>query len=249
MQIYCDTHVHCYQFEQLSNLLDSAQHNFQLAGEGDARVLFFTDGVHDRTWRTLLPLARQQYRTTDWLIRYSEQTQFIHATKEDRELLLAPARQINSKARLEYLLLGCDTELEDGLDDEAILSNFTQDYTVINPWGVGKWLGARGALLSLLIEKYHGQFLLGDNGGRPKIWGSVPQFKINSIQPLNGSDPLPIEGELDRVASYGVTLEVNCQDLTLATLLAALKSGEHQNYGEPMSLARFLRGRLAMAMR
>lgn len=249
MLIYCDTHVHCYDFDLLPELLDCALVNFQRLGAGEEKVLFFTDGIVDRTWRRLRPLVQEGYQVNDWQLRYSKKTQFIHANKGAFEILLAPARQINSVARIEYLLLGCDLDIEDGLEDRVLLSQYTPNYTVISPWGVGKWLGSRGKLLSQLIAEHGNDFLLGDNGGRPSLWSIIPQFNLSKLNIVNGSDPLPIEGELDRVASYGIKVESNSTELTLSLLLDEIKLGRHQNYGHSMSLFRFLKGRFAMAAR
>lgn len=249
MPIFCDTHVHCYNFEQLPSLLNNALANFKKFGATKEKVLFLTDGLLDRTWQRLYPLAKDGYKVNDWQLHYSNKTQFIHANKGEFEVLLAPARQVNSAARLEYLLLGCDLDIEDGMDDRALLSQFTSKYVVINPWGVGKWLGNRGALVSELLADYGKQFLLGDNGGRPSIWRWVSQFNNSQLPIANGSDPLPINGELERVASYGITVESLDAELTLTSLLDEIKLGRHQNYGNSMGLFRFLKGRLAMALR
>jgi len=249
MQIFCDTHVHCYDFGSLPTLLDHALDNFQRVGSAEKNVLFFTDGSVDRTWKKLRPLSDDCYRVKSWELRYSKETQFIHATKGESEILLAPARQINSSTRIEYLILGSDLEIEDGLDDRDLLSQFSSRFAVISPWGVGKWLGQRGMLISQLLKEYGATFLIGDNGGRPSLWAWVPQFSLSKVPAINGSDPLPISGELDRVASYGITLELASDKLSLSTLLSELKLGRHQNYGNSMSLTRFVRGRIAMATR
>ncbi len=249
MPVYCDTHVHCYDFDQLPTLLDHALANFLKNGANEQKVLFLTDGTPDRTWRKLKPLASEGYQVGEWALTYIEDTQFIHATKNGFEVLLAPARQINSAARLEYLLLGCDHEVEEGMEDRALLSEFSSRFVVINPWGVGKWLGGRGKLVSNLCAEMGEIFMLGDNGGRPSFWRWVPQFKSSKYKPLNGSDPLPIDGELDRVATYGIALPFQSSQLTLSMLLGELKLGRHKNYGKLMSFTRFLKGRIAMARR
>ena len=60
MRIACDTHVHCYQFELLPELLDSAMANLdKYVPDADAKVLFFTDGFIDRTWLKLQELIQQ----------------------------------------------------------------------------------------------------------------------------------------------------------------------------------------------
>ena len=51
MYIACDTHVHCYQFDKIAELLDQAVGNFsQFTPQATHRVLFFTDGNTDKTW-------------------------------------------------------------------------------------------------------------------------------------------------------------------------------------------------------
>jgi len=249
MRIYCDTHVHGYQFEQLSLLLDHALANFDRHGanaDDSAKVLFFTDGLHDRVWKRLRPLTDAPHQVGDWSLVFSASSQFIHATKASHELLLAPARQINSVNRLEYLLLGCDQDLDGDLDDADLITEYSQHYAVICPWGFGKWLGARGKLLSRLVTDFSDKLLLGDNGGRPAAWFWVPQFKLSKTSALNGSDPLPIDGELARVANVGIRLELPSDNLTVTNLVQQLKLGQHSNYGNNVSLWSFIKSQLAM---
>ncbi len=253
MQIFCDTHVHCYQFEQLPNLLDAALDNFVAQGAIDAiKVLFFTDGEVDRTWRRLLPLVQsQEGKLDDWSLRFSSKTQFIHAERNGQELLLAPARQINSKHRLEFLLLGCDHDCEAAPNEKAIIDQYFERYAIVCPWGFGKWLGARGKLLSQLTREQGNRLLLGDNGGRPRLWAWVPQFSTSATNKINGSDPLPIDGELSRVANFGVVLEFDDSigSLTLDGLVRLIKRGEHKNYGQNLGLMAFLKAQIAMRTR
>lgn len=254
MLIHCDTHVHCYIFEELPKLLDEAQKNFCLQGESDARVLFMTDGLVDRTWKKLLPVAKQGYSVGGWRLTYSSRSGFIRAARDAYEILIAPGRQINSVSKLEYLLLGCDLDIDNALDDREIVSRFAEKYMVISPWGVGKWLGGRGKILSKLIRESEGKLFLGDNGGRPRVWARVPQFSQTTLPLINGSDPLPIPDELNRVASYGITLKLDGTnfidaELTLSNLLHALRTETIENYGAAMSLFRFIKGRVAMTYR
>ena len=246
MKVLCDTHVHCYQFEQLSKLLDCALSNFAKQGLADARVLFFTDGERDKTWPQLLPLAEAGHELHGWTLQLAGDTGFISAKNASNELLLAPARQVNSANRIEFLLLGCDENIAQGLHEEDLATQYGSRFAVICPWGVGKWLGARGKLMNELIQKHADKLILGDNGGRPTLWSRVPQFTQSERRVLNGSDPLPIDGELERIAAFGVSLEIQTDRLTLSGLLEALKSGDHKNYGKGMSLRRFIASQIAM---
>jgi hypothetical protein len=251
--LYCDTHVHCYKRSDFSDLLDRAYTNFVAADKStrinkhasDAQFLmFFTDGVKDKTWSYISPIAKQLGTLGDWHLRPADDGQLIVATRAEKAITLAPARQINSANRLEFLLLGCAEEVEDGLAEQSIIDSYSDSCMVICPWGVGKWLGKRGKLLSTLIANNTEGLFLGDNGGRPSIWRHVPQFKETRNAILNGSDPLPIAKEINRVASFGTKLayKPTAQDkeLSLQSALKLIKTSRTVNYGSPVSLFRFV---------
>ena len=262
MQIACDTHVHCYQFDQLPELLDHAKRNFaNLAPDAGEYILFFTDGFVDRTWLKLQDILKSDAKLGEWCLAMNTNSGLIEASKEGDIIHLAPARQVNTAGRLEMLLLGCDQELDDRQAANDLIEKFADDYVLISPWGVGKWLGKRGRVLVDLINHSSKPFFLGDNGGRPFFW-PVPHFKciedlsrgkknkyINkTLTIFNGSDPLPISGEIIRVGSYGMLLEYD-GDLNLKNILSSMKTRKVENFGKPLGLFNFLIGRLKMAMR
>jgi hypothetical protein len=79
------------------------------------------------------------------------------------------------------------------------------------PWGVGKWLGARGRIVADVLRSSPPRSVcIGDNGGR---WRALPaplQFALaaqRGIVILPGSDPLPLAHDVRRVCSYVCTLE------------------------------------------
>lgn len=270
MHVACDTHVHCYQFEQLPELLDQAIENFiRLVPQAQSYVLFFTDGLVDRTWLKLQDLikvnekvnAKSNAKAKQWSFRLNEQSGFVEASNADKLIYLAPARQVNTAGRLEMLLLGCDQELEDKQAANELIKQYADDYVLISPWGVGKWLGKRGRVLVDLINHSSKPFFLGDNGGRPFFW-PVPHFKFmkavsegkktqwvkKALPVFNGSDPLPISGEIARVGSYGVTFELK-SSLSLSEVLETLKNDPVQNFGKPIGLFSFFIARLKMMLR
>ena len=107
MYIACDTHVHCYQFDKIAELLDQAVANFsRLTPKATHRVLFFTDGNTDKTWNNLHALLEQGGVSQYWQFVLNTDSGFVEAKKEGDIVYLAPARQINSAERLEFLLLG-----------------------------------------------------------------------------------------------------------------------------------------------
>ncbi len=264
MQIACDTHVHCYQFEQLPQLLDHAMKNFnRLVPNAEAHVLFFTDGFVDRTWLKLQSLVNAEAVSGNWSFMMNDTTGFVEASSSDKKLYLAPARQVNTAGRLEMLLLGCDQELEDKQPANQLIDQYGDDYVLISPWGVGKWLGKRGRVLVDIINHAKKPFALGDNGGRPFFW-PVPHFKFmqklakggqsgivkRALPILNGSDPLPISGELSRIGSYGVSFDMS-DELSVSNVLNVLRNSDQQaeNFGKPLGLFQFAIARLKMVLR
>ena len=172
MRIACDTHVHCYQFELLPELLDSAMANLdKYVPNADAKVLFFTDGFIDRTWLKLQELIQQDGSAGEWQFVFNQSLGLVEASKREQVVYLAPARQVNTAGRLEMLLLGCHEELEDKQAANDLIEQYGDQYVLISPWGVGKWLGKRGRVLVDIMNFAKKPFALGDNGGRPFFFG------------------------------------------------------------------------------
>ena len=256
MAILCDTHVHCYQFSEFGELLDCAWRNFSRHStnlEDDQFVLFFTDGNSDKTWHALNASIKSDSRQGEWSITPFDEGRMLLAEQpsKSKKILIAPGRQINSAERLEFLLLGCEEDLSDGTPAAAILQQHSDNFLVICPWGVGKWLSQRGKILHTLLNQHGDGFFLGDNGGRPWFWGAKSHFTASKHQVLNGSDPLPISGELSRVADFGVRLIGPQQVTSLSQLIAQLKSNTElkENFGRPMGLWQFVMKRIHMMRR
>ena len=128
-----------------------------------------------------------------------------HAGGMDSNIRLFSSRQVNSQEKLEVIVVGNVEGVSGGLPVEQYLQEFGAYELVILPWGVGKWLGNRGRIVSRLIHTHKEKFVLGDNGGRPSWW-RVPQFhEANAIgMPiLAGSDPLRVGQYSERAFGYG----------------------------------------------
>ena len=258
MRIYCDSHVHCYDFSTFDRLLDSAYQNLFTQSELDQQndpsarttkfLLFFTDGRIDKTWSKIQDRLKQAESLNQWSLNYDQASGLVTATHGQRHLLLAPARQIISAEKLEFLLLGCDSEISDGTPASQLISDH-QQFAVICPWGVGKWLGARGKLVSKLVSQFKEKIFLGDNGSRPAIWFFVPQFKQSSNSIINGSDPLPIKGEVSRIGRFGVRFDIQNDKVYLASLIENIKSPQvtKHNFGQLMGLIPFILTRWHLA--
>jgi hypothetical protein len=146
---------------------------------------------------------------------------------KDRTLLILAGSQIISSEKLEILALATTARLPDGAPAEKIIADMiAADAIVVLPWGVGKWLGKRGALVDRLISAARpGTLLLGDNGGRPGFW-PVQQFK-SGLHVLAGSDALPLPGWPGGVAKLASLIDVDLSpDTPAASLKRALRDPE-----------------------
>lgn len=143
---------------------------------------------------------------------------------EEHTLLILAGSQMISAEKLEILALATRARLPDGLPAEQVIAEMTAaDAIVVLPWGVGKWLGKRGALVDRLIATARpDMLLLGDNGGRPGFW-PVRQFK-SGLSVLSGSDPLPLPGWPGGVAKLASLIDVElAADAPAASLKRALR--------------------------
>ncbi len=123
-------------------------------------------------------------------------------------IYLLAGQQIVTAENLEVLSLLALPEVADGLELAETVRRVRQlGGLPVLPWGVGKWLGRRGALVSAFLSgEHHGPLFVGDNGGRPGLWGFVPQFRqarARGIPILRGSDPLRCSYRRRCAGSYG----------------------------------------------
>jgi hypothetical protein len=168
-------------------------------------------------------------------------------------LAIIAGRQLVTRERLEVLALGTTAPLRDGETMEATLHAVQAvGAAAVLPWGVGKWLGARGAVIDrILAEPRWRHVFLGDNGNRLRYGPDPERFAAarragRSVLP--GSDPLPLPGEESRVGGYGFAVDVELDPLRPAAgLLALLQSGAaFMAFGQREGLKRFVGKQLAL---
>ncbi|MGB7439423.1 MAG: hypothetical protein WA919_00010, partial [Coleofasciculaceae cyanobacterium] len=127
-------------------------------------------------------------------------------------IFIIAGRQVITKEKLEVLALITDKFVEDGLSLETTIQSVISAGGIpVIPWGVGKWIGRRGKLLSkLLTENNFPTLFLGDNSGRPIFWLQpiyFQQAKKQGLRVLPGTDPLPLASEASRPGSFGFTIQ------------------------------------------
>jgi hypothetical protein len=223
-RVIIDAHVH------LHNARDAAE-ALRIAASRLAKV--------DGQTGVIMLAERQGFEVLDeikpQLVATAEPEAFWH--DESRKLLILAGRQVISAEKLEILALATTARLADGAPAEEIVAQLDAlDAIVVLPWGVGKWLGKRGALVDLLIAAAKpGRLFLGDNGGRPSLW-PVRQFG-SGLPVLSGSDPLPLPGWPQGIGSLTSVIEAGLSPDTPAASLKAILRDPATHIGRGGSLA------------
>ena len=211
-----DTHVHLYHGADPGMAFAAGRANLVAAartvgGTPETLALVVTDtSRHD----AFDALAEERIAVRDWRIEAlshdAAALRAIHANGD--ALVVVAGRQIVSEEGLEILALATRQRFTDGRPIRAVLKDLrSRDIPAVLPWGLGKWIGARGRhMASLLAETEVGGLILGDNAGRPRGWLTPPLFRsaaAKAIPVLPGSDPLPIPGSEAGIGRYGCILQ------------------------------------------
>jgi hypothetical protein len=205
-----DAHVHLHPCFDLAQFLDAALQNFQQQAQRQklaqpwvgALLLAEVSGVH-----AFADLASQQCELADWKICPTSEASSLRLNHvSGQSLLIAAGRQAVTQEGIEVLALMTEAEIADGLGLAETLDKAEKaDALPVLPWGVGKWLGARGQLVRSQLQFSAPLPFVGDNGGRPSFW-PLPDFCKQRPQ-LPGSDPLPLAYEVKRPGSFGLVTE------------------------------------------
>lgn len=160
-----------------------------------------------------------------------------------QELWLIAGRQIVTSDRLEVLALGTAARLTAGEPLSATVAAVSACGALpVIPWGVGKWWGRRGRLLSDWFRERAAAtpstvpVWLGDSFGRPQssppsaIWR---QAALSGVSMLPGTDPLAIPQHETLAGRYGFSLSAQ---LTSHAPVATFKQAliEHRSMIRPL---------------
>ncbi len=222
-----DSHIHLHDISNLPGLLDSTVREFrkaigqQMADRPFLGMLVLTE---PRTRPTFASLRHEIKQSTaagkgTWTLTGTEEAISLRATHSGGDtLFLTSGQQIVTRENLEVLALLVLPEVPDGLSlAETVTEIVRLGGLAVLPWGVGKWLGTRGRIVSNFLDKNTKlPVFLGDNGGRPSFWKSIPQFrqaKKAGIPILRGSDPLHCSHRRRGAGSYGnlLTCQIDMQ--------------------------------------
>lgn len=258
-----DSHVHLHDMTDLPGFFDSARQAFGealdtlTAGRQLTAMLVLTEPWKQPAFSYL----RQQLgrlsgsNTGGWKLESTAED--ISLKAEDSEgniLLLVSGQQIVTSEKLEVLSLAAEPAVADGLNlAETVSGILANDGLPVLPWGVGKWLGPRGENISSFLKaETNRPIFLGDNGGRPAIWQSVPQFDLArqiGIPILRGSDPLRCSFRRRGAGSFGTLLSCSL-DITRPgkSLRQILTNGSYSStdFGSPESLWNFCKDQISL---
>lgn len=260
--IFVDSHVHIYDCFDVDLLLDSALKNFQEAAkqhntgqDASSYVLLLTECEGDNWFQRQLTTFQDSEHNHGtfarrWCVVGSREGNSMVVCRNDSsedKIHLVAGRQAVTKEKIEVLALFFEKSIRNGLSLHETVDVIRQaDGIPVLPWGAGKWLGKRGAILKDFLS-VHGKssLFLGDNGGRPQFWPTPGLFDLaqkKGVFVLPGSDPLPLPSEALRVGSFGFYLHGNSSysDSPTAYLKKALCSSKTA----PVPFGRLQRNRM-----
>lgn len=253
VKIAVDTHVHLHAHFDRARFLDAAVRNAAAAGLERGPVwLLLTEiaGVH--AYRELVAHPPQ-----GWTAAMRGDRRTVDLRRGDgARVLVTAGRQVQVLGGLELLALGTDADIPDGITMDAAIDRALElEALPVVPWGFGKWWGRRGRMLEALLGSPRGRHIhLGDNGGRATLMPAPPQFarvEREGRRVLPGSDPLPFPDQIERVASYGLLLEIDPDNpAPFAALRAQLAdpAARAVPFGTRAGTVSFLRDQVAMQL-
>lgn len=237
-----DSHVHVHDITDPQAWLDSVLLNFRKSVEQSQEIssfhgaLILTEPKAHCTFSLLQRYISEKALAlaNPWDLTTTAEPISLRAThKSGDTILLLSGQQIVTREKLEVLSLLALPDIADGLSlTETIAQIHRIGGLPVLPWGVGKWLGRRGAIVSnFLANSPERPLFLGDNGSRPSLWRSIPQFQLAQkagIPILRGSDPLRCSFRRRGPGSFGNTFEcrIDTQEpgRSLRDVLAQLQS-------------------------
>lgn len=258
-----DAHVHFYSNFDEERFFDSTLANVRRAAvglglpEATPGWLLLTETRCDHVFEALFERANGT-QSGRWTFRPTAEAASLIACVDGREVLgLIAGRQIATREGLEVLALGTTATFSDGAGlGETLERVGAADALPVLPWGFGKWLSRRGALVEERIRSHQSRGLfLGDNGGRPAFRprpGLLALGEAHGLVVLPGSDPLPLPFQEERVGSFGFVLDGPiASDRPAEGLKARLRAldGSPPAYGQATRLVPFVRNQISMQLR
>jgi hypothetical protein len=165
MQTPVDWHAHAHQPGDMGAVLDSAAAAFTRVNQAPVGVLMLAQMPGQDVFAEFAERG-----APGWTVQATEEAGSVVAMRGDARIVLVAGHQLLTAERLEILAYGARSRPREGLPADAMLRDLAErDVLAVLPWGVGKWLGSRGAIVGSLVQRLPPQALaLGDNAARPR---------------------------------------------------------------------------------
>ena len=209
--VLCDTHAHLHAGCDVSASWDAAYRNLcRFAAGQDFSALVFLADMAGQSFFDDLHASTGTRLGSAWTVSETQEAVSVNLTRDDGACIhVIAGSQVVSRERIEVLLLGTRTRIGDGLPLDAVLqcASEREGWTVL-PWGVGKWIGKRGALVASAFGARPGSAGVWacDNGNRPWFWPEpelIGRQRKLGVPVFRGTDPLRIPGDTLRIGSFG----------------------------------------------
>jgi hypothetical protein len=267
--ILVDAHVHIHDCFDLEKFFDSAHANFKSEAErlgqrkDFAGILLLAETSKENWFNRLGDYADgkdlpDNKKTGAWTFHHTKENCSLCAEHQNtRKFFLIAGRQIVTAENLEVLAL-CTMEMfADGTPMIELIELIKEvDGIPVIPWGLGKWFGRRGNILSEYLKTHKdSKVFLGDNSGRPTFLPLPSHFqsaKKKGIHILPGSDPLPFATEYNNVGSFGFIISgIISEDHPAKELKQILikQTLSIKSYGELENIFRFFRNQIKMQLK
>jgi hypothetical protein len=256
-----DCHVHFYDGYDIDSAVRSSWNNVRMPDGskpgGQCWCLASPPGIDGL--RALNEIAHNRPLATRVVASQDSQgNSFNLLESEEGTIVVVPGTQAISAEGLEVLSLGVEMpDIQPAPLFELVERVIANGGLPVVPWGVGKWLGQRGTLVSRLAQGVDtdDSLLLADNANRPWWWpfpGLLRKALADGLIVVSGSDPLPIHGDEKRIGSAGIHCTVESVDNAWEEIRHSLMNSREKSvrrYGKPMSNIRFWHNQLLLRMR
>ena len=255
MRYHIDTHVHVYHCYEPEYFLSRAIRNSTLAGDDANLILCLTESSGFTFFHELKKKAESRTAVAGWAIAEIPGQPAILLSNSDQRIIFIAGNQVITKQGLEVLALFSDVLYKDGQDTQTILDKINENNGLaVLPWGVGKWLGKRGKIITDLLNSNSPEKLaIADISARPTLWPQPEQFKLASksgFSCLYGTDPLPIKYDQCRIGSAGMIMELSTDAAQAVSELkeSLLNQPEKNTFGNRVSAFRFVKDQLMLRL-
>jgi len=191
MRYHIDTHVHVYHCYEAEKFLAQAVRNSDASDPAAKLILCLTESSGFNFFQELKNNASTNTLVAGWSISGVPGQPAVVLNKTDQDIIIIAGRQIITQQGLEVIALFHNLQYDDGEETQIVIDKINQDNGIaVLPWGVGKWLGKRGAIITDLLKANRPDKLaIADISARPSLWPDPEQFSLGMILDLP-SDPV-----------------------------------------------------------